>query len=347
MSQYHTQYDDPRSPSRPHRPPPSFDEHGYQVAPPHSSSSIYDDPEEQQAIRELDGFVEDSERGYAIEEDEGQSTSPRSRPPSRARTSLATPSYSEQASLTHALSERTVLDFEYATTALSSPSPSSASAFPPFSQRATSTYTSSSSLHSRHSMLPEQNLPPPQPDFHRSQPRSGTNSSASSARFASMLALSHNGNARYAAEAPVLRPNPIRPMPMPSSARSTANTSNQQFRSQFRPPASSSSQPPSLVQFSQSRQASSAQVSRREDDGSWHAQIGVNRKNEEITANRIVELDDANQDEDEYWADDTYDRAVDEIASRGQQGTHVTFSLESFNSLQLNLVVPKQPFLIR
>ncbi|GAA5900381.1 DNA helicase [Sporobolomyces salmoneus] len=55
MSQYHPQYNyDTPSSLRPHRPPPSIDENGFNFDPRHSGSSFYDDPEEFETMRELD-----------------------------------------------------------------------------------------------------------------------------------------------------------------------------------------------------------------------------------------------------------------------------------------------------
>ncbi|GAA6006352.1 hypothetical protein JCM11491_004924 [Sporobolomyces phaffii] len=56
MSQYQPAYDEYHSPSRrPHRPPPSVDQLGFQTDLPHSSSSVYDNPDELETLRELDG----------------------------------------------------------------------------------------------------------------------------------------------------------------------------------------------------------------------------------------------------------------------------------------------------
>jgi hypothetical protein len=78
MSQYHEQYGDYDSPtsSRQPRPSLSIDENGFHQFPPQSSSSIYDDPEEMETMRELDGEAQD---GRLMEVDngaEGQSTRP-------------------------------------------------------------------------------------------------------------------------------------------------------------------------------------------------------------------------------------------------------------------------------
>lgn len=77
MSQYYTQYGDYESPTsgRLDRPlaSTSVDENGYHFFP-HSSSSVYDDPEESKLLSELEGEAQNVETMDAEERGEGQST---------------------------------------------------------------------------------------------------------------------------------------------------------------------------------------------------------------------------------------------------------------------------------
>lgn len=72
MPQFHAEYGDRQARPSPRR-RDRLDENGFDFDPSQSSPSFYDDPDEAEAMRDLDGASDGSDAGPSLEQDRGES----------------------------------------------------------------------------------------------------------------------------------------------------------------------------------------------------------------------------------------------------------------------------------